>query len=126
QVQVTVYALWFIPLFILLVFMTAGFGMILSCGNLFFRDVKYIVEVIVTFAIFFTPVFYEAKAFGKWETLLMLNPVGAILECINAAVVHNQSPDPIWVSYALVWAVGGLFLSWSVFHRSEHLFAENI
>jgi len=106
--------------------MTAGFGIILSCANLFYRDVKYIVEVIVTFAIFFTPVFYEAKAFGKWETLLMLNPVGTILESMSLAIVHHRSPDPFWLAYASLWAFGGFLLSWYVFHRSEHLFAENI
>jgi lipopolysaccharide transport system permease protein len=126
RAEVTIHALWFLPLMVLLVVMTAGFGLILSCANLFFRDVKYIVEVIVTFAIFFTPVFYEAKAFGKWEILLLLNPVGAVLESINIAVVHHQSPDPFWVFYASIWAFGGFFASWYVFHRSEYLFAENI
>ena len=126
RVEVTVYTLWFLPLMVLLVIMTAGFGMILSCANLFFRDVKYIVEIVLTFAIFFTPVFYEAKAFGKWETLLMLNPVGTILESMSLAIVHHRSPDPFWLSYASVWAFGGFFLSWYVFHWSEHLFAENI
>ena len=126
RVEVTVHALWFLPLMVLLVIMTSGFGLILSCGNLFFRDVKYIVDVVVTFAIFFTPVFYEAQAFGKWQTLLMLNPVGTILESMSLAVVHHRSPDPLWLSYACLWAFGGFFLSWYVFYRSEHLFAENI
>lgn len=126
QVGVTVYALWFLPLMVLLVLIAAGFGMILSCANLFFRDVKYIVEVIVTFAIFFTPVFYDASAFGKWETLLLLNPVGAILESISLAVVHHRTPDLFWLSYASIWAFGGFLASWHVFHRSEYLFAENI
>jgi lipopolysaccharide transport system permease protein len=125
-IALTVHALWFPLLMALLVVMTAGFGMILSCANLFFRDVKYIVEVVVTFAIFFTPVFYEAHAFGRWETLLLLNPVGAVLESMSLAVVHHKTPDPLWVSYASVWAVGGFLSSWYVFHRSEYLFAENI
>ena len=34
-----------------------GIGMIVSAASLFFRDVKYIVEVFLTFGIFFTPVF---------------------------------------------------------------------
>jgi lipopolysaccharide transport system permease protein len=126
RVEVSVHALWFLPLMVMLVIMTAGFGMILSFANLFFRDVKYIVEVIVTFAIFFTPVFYDAKSFGKWETLLLLNPVGAILESMSLAIVHHRTPDPFWLSYAALWAFGGCLASWYVFHRSEHLFAEYI
>ena len=38
-----------------------GIGMIVSAASLFFRDVKYIVEVFLTFGIFFTPVFYDMQ-----------------------------------------------------------------
>ena len=100
--------------------------MILACANLFFRDVKYIVEVILTFGIFFTPVFYEASMFGRWESILLLNPVGAILEAINAVVVLHQAPNLYWVVYSAIWAVVGFLLSWTIFHKAEFAFAENI
>ena len=100
--------------------------MLLACANLFFRDVKYIVEVILTFGIFFTPVFYEAEMFGRWSVVLLLNPVGAILDSINAVVVLHHSPDMFWLGYSGVWALGGLLISWNIFHRAEFAFAENI
>ena len=46
--------LWVIPLLLLIVSFVAGLGIALSAANLYFRDVKYIVEVLLTFAIFFT------------------------------------------------------------------------
>lgn len=122
----SVYLLWLPILLLLLVLLTLGFAMLLSCANLFFRDVKYIVEVILTFGIFFTPVFYEAKMFGKWEPVLLLNPVGAILENINAVVVFHQPPDLFWLAYSAIWAIGGLLIAWNIFHRAEFAFAENI
>jgi len=125
-VGVSVHILW-VPLLLLsLVLFSAGLGMLMSCANLFFRDVKYLVEVILTFAIFFTPVFYEASLFGKWETLLLLNPVGAILECVNAVAVLHQSPNYFWMSYAASWGIGLFLISWNIFHRLEYSFAENI
>jgi len=117
---------WVPFLIILLILFTISLGLILSCANLFFRDVKYIVDVIVTFAIFFTPVFYDASLFGKWAPILLLNPLGAILESINQVVILRQSPDVFWLSYSILSSVGGLFLSWSIFHRLEFLFAERI
>jgi len=117
---------WVPFLIILLILFTISLGLILSCANLFFRDVKYIVDVIVTFAIFFTPVFYDASLFGKWAPILLLNPLGAILESINQVVILRQSPDMFWLSYSILSSVGGLFLSWSIFHRLEFLFAERI
>jgi len=124
--QVDYHALWVPVLMVSLILFTMALGMLLSCANLFFRDVKYIVEVLVTFAIFFTPVFYDASMFGKWGPLLLVNPVGAILENINNVVILHRAPDMFWLSYSVFWAVGGLIVSWNVFHRLEFLFAEKI
>jgi ABC-type polysaccharide/polyol phosphate export permease len=118
--------LWIPPLLLFLVLFSAGLGLLLSCANLFFRDVKYIVDVILTFAIFITPVFYEASMFGNWETLILMNPVGAILECVNTVVVLHRPPNYFWMSYAASWGIGLFLFSWNVFHHLEYSFAENI
>lgn len=122
----SIYLFWLPILLILLISLVIGLGMFLACANLFFRDVKYIVEVILTFGIFFTPVFYEAEMFGKWAPVLLLNPVGAILESINSVVVLHQAPSMIWLGYIAVWSVGGLLVAWIIFHKAEFAFAENI
>jgi ABC-type polysaccharide/polyol phosphate export permease len=124
--HVDYHVIWVPLLMFLMILFTTALGMLLSCANLFFRDVKYIVEVIVTFAIFFTPVFYDASLFGKWSTVLLLNPVGAILEGINTVVILHRPPDPFWLMYSAFWSVGGLIASWTIFHRLEFLFAENV
>jgi len=126
KIGVSIHLLWLPLLVIILFFFTAGLGMILSCGNLFYRDVKYIVDVLLTFAIFFTPVFYEASLFGKWEFLLLLNPVGSILECMNAVVVYHQSPQLVWLIYSLIWALVTFFGGWFVFQKADPIFAENV
>jgi lipopolysaccharide transport system permease protein len=126
SIGVNIYLFWLPVLLILLILLTAGLGILLACANLFFRDVKYIVEVILTFGIFFTPVFYEVEMFGKWASILLLNPIGAILESINAVVVLHHPPDMFWLGYSALWAVGGLLISWNIFHKAEFAFAENI
>jgi homopolymeric O-antigen transport system permease protein len=117
---------WLPVLLLLLVLLTAGWGLFLSCAALFFRDVKYIVEIVMTFGILFTPVFYEASMFGEWSYLLLLNPVGSILEAINDVVVLNPPPDPFWLFYSSVWALGSFFLAWFIFDKAESGFAESI
>jgi lipopolysaccharide transport system permease protein len=126
KIGFSVYLLWIPLLIFLLILLTVGVGMLLACANLFFRDVKYIVEVVLTFGIFFTPVFYEAKMFGMWKPVLLLNPVGSILEAINDSVVLHQSPSLEWIGYSSIWAIGGLLVAWKIFHKAEYTFAENI
>lgn len=126
RVGVTVQLLW-VPfiLFLLFVF-TAALGMFLSCANLFFRDVKYIVEVFLTFGILFTPVFYDARMLGKWEPAALLNPIGALLEAMNDVVVYHKAPSLSWLGYAAGSALFGLLISWKIFDKAEAAFAENI
>ena len=122
----SVQALWVPVLVVMLVLFTAAWGMLLACANLFFRDVKYIVEVVLTFGIFFTPVLYDARMFGTWAPLLLSNPVGSILEALNDVVVLRRPPDPFWLSYSAVWAVLGFLVSWKIFDRAEPVFAERV
>jgi len=126
KLGVSIFLLWIPLLIIMLFFFVSGLGLILAAANLFYRDVKYVVEVILTFGIFFTPVLYEAKIFGQWKNLLLLNPVGSILESINAAVVLKQMPDPFWLTYAGIMSVAVFFIGMHIFQKLEYRFAENI
>jgi lipopolysaccharide transport system permease protein len=135
--------LWVIPLALLLLAFTIGAGLFVSCTNLFFRDVKYIVQVLVTFGIFFTPVFFEPVMFGPvGAKLMMLNPLAPILEGLRLAIVerHNLLEplilttakgqvlawSPWYLAYAAAVSIGGLIGAAVIFHRLEQLFAEYV
>jgi len=126
KVGISIYILWLPLLMLLLILFTAGLGLFLSAANLFFRDIKYVVEIILMFGIFFTPVFYSAEQFGNWRVLLLLNPIGSILESINYVVVLKQAPDIIWVGYATFTSLVMFWLGMFIFHKKEPVFAENI
>jgi len=118
--------MWVPMILFLLVVLTAGLGLLASCANLFFRDVKYLVEVFLTVGIFFTPVFFEARTFPQWAHVILLNPVGSLLEALNDVVVLHRPPDSLWLAYAGAWAVGVFLLAIFVFRATEPLFAEKI
>jgi ABC-type polysaccharide/polyol phosphate export permease len=126
DVGISIYFFWLPLIFGILIVFTVGMGLLLSCANLYFRDVKYIVEAILTFGIFFTPVFYEAEMLGRWNYVVLLNPVGSLLEAINAVVVQHASPNFFWLTYAGVMAALTFMTAWVVFKKAEPTFAENI
>jgi ABC-type polysaccharide/polyol phosphate export permease len=125
-VAASIQLLW-VPVLTLLMFvLAAGLGFMLSAASLFFRDVKYIVEIVITFAIFFTPVFYDVSMFEEWSHLLLLNPVAPILEGFRAVVVSGQPPDAAWTAYSGCVAVATFGLAVVAFRRAEPAFAECI
>jgi ABC-type polysaccharide/polyol phosphate export permease len=119
-------ALWVIPLIFMLGLLTTGFALLLSAANLFFRDVKYLVEILLTYAIFFTPVLYDAAMLGKWAKLIMFNPVAPILEGLAETLVHGRAPDLFWTSYAFGMSVLALVIGYWLFKQLEPKFAESI
>lgn len=125
-VGISIQLFWLPLILTLLILLTLGIGIFLSCANLFFRDVKYIVDAIITFGIFFTPVFYEASMFGKWSSIILLNPMGALLEAINNVVVLHRQPDLFWLVYAASWSIIGFLITLKIFNKAEPAFAENI
>jgi lipopolysaccharide transport system permease protein len=133
--------LWAIPLAVLLLVLTTAICFFLACSNLFFRDVKYIVQVLLTFGIFFTPVLFDAPMLGeRFATLLMLNPLAPIMEGLRLAVVEGHNLlMPLhtieggrlvehWSPWYLAWSAGaavvGLVLATTMFRRLQYLFAE--
>ncbi len=126
KVGVSAHLLWVPVLMAMLMGTTLGLSFLLSAANLFFRDVKYLVEVFVTFAIFFTPVFFETSMFGVRGRWLLLNPVAPILEGLDACIIGHRSPDPFWTLYSAALSVIFLAGSYAFFKQVEPRFAENI
>lgn len=126
KVGFSIYLLW-VPLILLaLILFTTGIGLMLAAANLFYRDIKYVVEIILMFGIFYTPVFYETKIFGKLGPLLLLNPISSILEILSNVVVMHNSPDPFWLAYAILSSILVFMVGVHVFHKKEPYFAESI
>ena len=118
--------LWVPVLIGLMVLLVTGLGIALAAANLFFRDVKYIVEVVLTFAIFFTPVIYDVDMFGDWSFWLLLNPIAPILEGLRSAVVLKVAPDGQWLAYSAAVSILVFAGGWRMFKRLEPIFADRI
>jgi lipopolysaccharide transport system permease protein len=138
HVTLSLQLLWVPVLLALLWVLALAIGLFLACANIFFRDVKYLVQVFLTFGIFVTPVMLDATMYGPRGTpIMMLNPVSPVLEGLRLSIVlhHNllqplAAPDgfafwhPWYLLYTATWAFGGLIFSALLFHRSERRFAE--
>ena len=141
---VSINLLWVPLLVLLLLTYTLACAVFLSCANLFYRDVKYVVQLLLTFGIFLTPIFFEPQAYGPiGARLLMLNPLAPIIEGLRLAVIDGRTLlEPVFevnrrgvsilvwspwhLLYSAVWAVGGLLVGLRLFRRVTYVFAEYV
>jgi ABC-type polysaccharide/polyol phosphate export permease len=118
--------MWLPLLLLTMILLAAGIGIIVSAASLFFRDVKFLVEVLLTFGIFFTPVFYDVSMFGDKGKWLLLNPVSPILDGFSACIARGQPPNLHWLAYSLAFAIVTLCGGYVFFKHLEPAFAESI
>jgi len=126
RIELSTNILWVPVLLMIMTFLAIGIGLLISAASLFYRDVKFIVEVLLTFGIFFTPVFYDVKMLGPKARWLLLNPISPILDGFSACVAHHQSPDIAWLVYSILFALTVLCGGYTFFKHLEPAFAENI
>jgi homopolymeric O-antigen transport system permease protein len=105
----------------------AGVCLLLAMANLFYRDVKYLFEVVIMVWMFATSVLYPTETVGgRLGMVLRLNPMTTIIDAFRSVIIRHQLPD-MW-SFGIVSALSVLFFaaSWIIFHRAEFQFAENV
>jgi lipopolysaccharide transport system permease protein len=118
----------FAPFFIALAVLTAlGGGLLLSAVNVRFRDVRYMIPVILQVLPLLSGVMFAVSSIPtKWQWILAFNPMTAVISGWRWAVL--DAPEPVWGQVALgggvtaALFVGGL----AVFRRAEPRFADTI
>jgi len=106
---------------------TMAVSLFVAMANLFYRDVKYIFEVVVTLWMFATSVLYPVTSLGgRLGTLLRLNPMTPIIDGYRDVLFGGKPPDWLSLGAAALLSFAVLFAAWLQFHRSEFEFAERI
>jgi lipopolysaccharide transport system permease protein len=134
-------ALWAVVMLVLLIAFTTGCALLSSCANLFYRDVKYILQVVLNFGVFATPVFFEPEMMGRKGAAVMLAlPLSPFIQGIDVAMVRGHSllspivattpkgQIEVWSPWMLLYAVALATVALSaglvVFRRASGRFAE--
>jgi homopolymeric O-antigen transport system permease protein len=109
-----------------LVIFTAACALLLAMGNLFYRDVKYLFEIVIAVWMFATSVVYPiGRVGGRLGALLALNPMTHLIDAFRAVLLENRLPDAAF-GITTVASVVIFGASWLLFHAAEFDFAENL
>lgn len=106
---------------------TAGVALLLAMSNLFYRDVKYIFEIVLMVWMFATSVLYPVEMVGgKLGWIMRMNPMTPIIDAYREVLFYGTWPSSTAFLTASALAFVTLFLGWLTFHRAEFKFAESI
>jgi lipopolysaccharide transport system permease protein len=108
------------------VMFTAALALLLSMANLFYRDVKYLFEIVIAVWMFATSVVYPiGRVGGRLGAALALNPMTHLIDAFRAVLLDQRMPG---LAFGLTFAasIALLAVAWVTFHLAEFDFAENL
>jgi ABC-type polysaccharide/polyol phosphate export permease len=110
-----------------LIAFTSAIAMALALANLFYRDVKYILEALITVWMFATSVVYPVELVGgRLALVLQFNPMVPIINAFRAVIIEGRLPEMGPFLGVALLSMAALAVTWITFHRAESKFAENI
>lgn len=117
---------------------SVGLAMVLSIVNVYFRDLSYLLTIVLQFWFYLTPILYPVEMVatqsdrlgglgGSSITLLnlyQLNPIEGFITIFRNLLYDNRMPELLSVGIALAWTVVALVAGLWLYARKERQMAE--
>ncbi|MGB3585403.1 MAG: ABC transporter permease [Tunicatimonas sp.] len=117
-----------LPILILMIAgLGLGFGMLISSLTTKYRDLNFLIQFGIQLAMYATPVIYPLETAPEaYRTLILANPMTAIIEAFRHIFLGAGSFSLINLSYSLASMLLILFLGLIVFQRTEKTFMDTV
>lgn len=119
----------YLPLLIFTEYLLAlGFAFLFASITVYFRDMEYIVNVILMAWIWATPVMYSLESVGSpaLHRLLMINPMTTVISNFHYVFYYHTNPSVWDLTYPLICGAIILVLGYLVFQKLNKRFVEEL
>lgn len=115
-----------IPLLSLFLF-AVGIGLIMSAYTVFFRDLAYLYELVLTVWMYLTPIFYPLSIIPeKYSVFIKLNPIIYYLEMFRDIVMYGKIPALSSFLICLLIGIASLITGFYLFNKKQDKFILHI
>lgn len=125
QIPISWNVLWFIPIFLIQQLFTYAISLFLAAANLFYRDIQYLLSLILLIWMYLTPVIYATEIFPvKYQWIFKLNPMAVIINAYREVILARGMPNLQSLGIAIVLSLVLLALTYKFFKKAEGVFAD--
>ncbi|WP_026506977.1 ABC transporter permease [Butyrivibrio sp. MC2013] len=100
-----------------------GVGLILSALFVFFRDIRYLYDVLLTLLTYVSAIFYTVDRFSPLgQRLFLLNPVYVYIKYFRCIMIDELIPSPEYHLLCIFYAGISLLIGGWIYKKYNHAF----
>ena len=137
RARLTVWVLYLPLLIFIQIIFSSGMALFLSTVNVFYRDTKHIIDVLMLAWFFITPVFWDHTILPEKAVFLgitlpvqrltfILNPMASLISAYRDILYFGRKIDFYFLSRTIITAVIFLVIGYWIFVRYSKVFGEEV
>jgi len=118
----------FVPILLAVqVMLTLALCLFCASWTIFYRDIRFLVPVVLQFWMYLTPVFYPIEMVPRWaQPVYLLNPMAALIDSYRRVILFRQWPEWRPFLFAASVSILALAAAYRYFKQTEWEFADRI
>lgn len=127
RITLTPQTIWILPIFIIQLIFTAAISLLISSFNLFYRDIQYLLNLVISLWFYLTPILYPIEQFPeKYRFIFIFNPMSVIINAYRQTVLGGGEPNLNSLGIAAATSIILFIISFLIFKKSEGKFADYV
>jgi lipopolysaccharide transport system permease protein len=119
------YWLWLLPIWAMEIIFMCGLSLITSALDIYYRDMRYLVECSGLLMFWVVPIFYTVEMIpGHLRWLYLLNPIAAVATIDRQVMFTATAPSLALLSQLCAVSVLALLVGFAIFKRLERNLAD--
>lgn len=125
HIPFTWHALLLIPILLIQFVFMYGVSMILAVLNLFYRDIQYLVGLVLTLLFYLTPVVYQVESFPtKLRWIFQINPMSVFINAYRQVLLAHDVPKWESLIIGVLVSLVIFLIGFRFFKKMEGRFAD--
>lgn len=117
--------LWVIPIFFIQSIFTYGLSLMAAAFNLFYRDIQYLMNLVIMTWMYLTPIIYAVEIFPpQYRWIFKINPMAVFVNAYRQVVLGGGLPNFQSLGIGLGLSVLIYLFGYFTFKKLEGLFAD--
>lgn len=127
QVPITPYLLYLFVIIPCIFLLTIGISLFLSAINVMFRDIRFVIPLVLQVLFYLTPIIYSLNTLpDRFLKLYAFNPIAPLIDSFRDVTIYGAAPDHFQLLSAVVISMCVFTLGILFFRYKEKSFADII